>query len=113
MLKSFVRLKRNATRLLWNVVIILKIVLLRLAHSPQSRTLSVVILMGLFDGLAANPKILSRSSVIKETSTPLSAPAELYQPLRRLAANMLRLWFSQDSRSQPTTLRTLWPKLLL
>jgi hypothetical protein len=112
MLRSFVRLNKNATRLLRNVLTILKTILLRLAHSPQSRTLSVVILTGLSSGLVAKPKLLRRSSVIEETSMPSPAPAELCRSLRRFAANMRRLWFSQDSRSQPTTLETLRPKPL-
>ena len=76
----------------------LKIVLLRLVHSLRSKTLSVVILMGLSSGLAAKPKLLRRSSVIEETSAPSPAPAELYRSLRRSAANMQRLWFSQGSQ---------------
>jgi hypothetical protein len=77
--------------LLQNVLIILRIVLLRLAHSPRSRTLSMVILMGLSGGLAAKPKLLRRFSVIEVTFAPLPVPAEPYQSLRRLVVNMPRL----------------------
>jgi hypothetical protein len=43
-------------------------------HSPQSRTLSAVILTGLSGGLTAKPKLLRRSSVIVGTSALLSVP---------------------------------------
>jgi hypothetical protein len=72
----------------------------------------VVILTGLSSGLAAKPKLLKRSSVIEENFVPSPVPAELCRSLRRLAANMSRLWFSQDSLSQPTTLETLRSKPL-
>jgi hypothetical protein len=72
----------------------------------------VVILTGLSGGLAAKPKLLRRFLVIEETSALLPALGEPYQSLRRLAANMPRLWFSQGSQFWPTTLRTLRPKPL-
>jgi hypothetical protein len=69
----------------------LKIVLLRLAHCPRSRTLFVVILMGLSSGLMAKPKLLRISSMIEETSVLSPAPAELCRSSKRLAVNMPRL----------------------
>jgi hypothetical protein len=84
----------------------------KLVHSLRSKILSVVILMELFDGSAAKPKLLRRFLVIGETSAPSSAGVELCHSLRRLAASMQRVYFSQNSRSQPMTLRTLQPKPL-
>jgi hypothetical protein len=90
----------------------LKIVLLRLAHSPQSRTLSAVILTGLSGGLMAKPKLLRRFSVIGGTSALLPMPVGPCRSLKRSAANMPRLWLSQDSQSQQPILETLRPKPL-
>jgi hypothetical protein len=89
-----------------NELIISKIVLLRLAHSPHSRTLFAVILTGLSSGLTVKPKLLRRFSMIGETSPLLPAPVGPCRSLKRLAANMPRLWFSHDSCSQPTMLET-------
>ena len=80
--------------------------------SPHSRTLSTVILTGLSGGLTVKLKLLKRFSVIEETSTLLLAPMGPCRSLKRWAANMPRLWFSQDSHSQPTILETLRPKPL-
>jgi hypothetical protein len=72
----------------------------------------MVILIGLSGELAVKPKLLMRFLVIDETFALLPVLEESYQSLRRLAANLPRLWFSQGSRFQPTTLRTLWPNPL-
>jgi hypothetical protein len=74
-----VRPKRSATSLLWNVVITCKIVLLKLAHSLRSRTLSVVILTGLSGGLVA------------KISAPSSVPEEPSHSLRKMVVSMQRL----------------------
>jgi hypothetical protein len=70
------------------------------------------ILMELFSGSTARPKLLTKFSVIGETFVPSSVPAELCHFLRRLSTSTRRLYFSQNFRSQPMTLRTLQPKLL-
>jgi hypothetical protein len=82
------------------------------AHSPQSRTLSAVILTGLSGGLTTKSKLLRRFSVIWGTSALLPAPVGLRRSLKRSDANMPRLWFSQDFRSHPTMLETLRSKPL-
>jgi hypothetical protein len=69
----------------------LKTALPKLAHSLQSKILSVVILMELFGGSAARSKPLTKFSVIGETSMPSPAPAELCLFLRRLAVITQRL----------------------
>jgi hypothetical protein len=69
----------------------LKMVLLKLARSLWSRTLSVVILMGLSNGLLAKPKFLMKFLVIEEIFVTSPVPEEPSHSLRRLAASMQRL----------------------
>jgi hypothetical protein len=68
-----------------------KIALPKLAHSLRSKILFATIMMGLFVGSAARPKLLTKFSVIEKISAPSSALTELCHSLRRLAASMQRL----------------------
>jgi hypothetical protein len=60
----------------------------------------VVILTGLSNGLMAKPKLLIKFLVIEEIFTPSPTPEESSHSLRKLAASMQRMKFSQNSRSQ-------------
>jgi hypothetical protein len=68
-----------------------KIVLLKSAHSLLSRTLSMVILTRLSDGLVAKPKLSMKSLVIEETFVPSPALEEPSHSLKKLATSMQRL----------------------
>jgi hypothetical protein len=71
---------------------------LKLAHFPKRKTLFAVILTGLSAGLTAKMMLLKRFSATEEIYVPSSVPMGLCRSLKRSAANMPRLWFSQDSR---------------
>ena len=105
MFRSFVILKRNAIRLLRNVLTIYGAFSLEqnfIRGDPD----------GVIQWINSEAKAFEEILSDRGTFVPLPVPAELCRSLRRLAGNMPRLWFSQDSHSQPTILETLRPKPL-
>jgi hypothetical protein len=69
----------------------LKIVLLKLAHSLLTRTLSVVILTGLLDGSVVRPKLLMKFLLIEEIFAPSPTLEGLSLFLKKLAVSMQKL----------------------
>jgi hypothetical protein len=108
MLKCFVKLKRNATKCAKN----LKNSFSKIGAFSSEQNFIRGDPDRLSDGLTVKPKLLKRFSVTEEICVPSLVLVGPCRSLKRSAANMPRLWFSQNFRSHPTILETLRPSPL-